>query len=419
MDDWYRMLNAPTTRQYVRALRALEKRVTEKHRRLFAAHYRAPQKTAFPSKLVKLARLGGKAIVVNRAYGNLGRWVCEELGIRPELRPNGRFRWWSVLSDGRFVDKKFEWRMRPEFARALKQLRWVGSGKSDGIKASNAARSTFLLVWNPKQFHTWQDLAKEFPVTHEPHPGRWSSGQSKSIRPGDRLFLARVGAEPKGIVASGVATSTPYAAEHWRAELKRRGKKSRFIDLKFDAVLDPIREPILTLRDIKQARVGTFNWSPQASGVQIPQPIAARLERLWVSRTRTKRTPVLTVQAMAVEGALTEQTRYVRGRSRALRDKVLAASDGTCQACGVNYWQMFGGDGSRVLQVHHKRQLSVTDAPRLTKSSDLIVLCANCHCLIHMDPRKALTLEALRQFLRKGRGSEASVGRARRRGRRS
>lgn len=51
------------------------------------------------------------------------------------------------------------------------------------------------------------------------------------------------------------------------------------------------------------------------------------------------------------------------------------------------------------LQVHHRNQLALEDEPVVTKTADLAVVCANCHMLIHFDPKKALQVEVLRQML--------------------
>lgn len=397
------MKNAPSTDQYVTVLKELGPLVTANHRSLFAAHYHAPRRTATAKQLALLAGLGNKAIVVNGIYGSLGRRVCTKLGIRPELRPDSSYRWWSTWSAGRSRNRSFEWRMRPAFAKALVKLGWVNGGKrSGGTPESRASRATFLLEWNPRHPHRWHDFGEEFKV----HGGRcsatWSCGRSQAINIGDRLFLLRVGVEPKGVVAAGIATSGAFLDKHWDKDRRAQGDRTHFVECDFDTVLDPAREKILTIADIERARIGSFNWTPQSSGVRIPDPIATKLEQQWATFLRIKRRPLLTLEAMAVEGAMTEQLHYVRGRNRALRDKVIAASNGSCQACGVNYRDRFEGRGSRVLQVHHKKQLAISDAPRLTRTSDLVVLCANCHCLIHMNPLKALTLSTLVKMLRVG-----------------
>ncbi len=113
-----------------------------------------------------------------------------------------------------------------------------------------------------------------------------------------------------------------------------------------------------------------MHWDSQLSGIRIPDDVASVLE-------------------------------YVRGRSRYLRDLALEESDGVCAVCEVDYSKLLGGKGVRVLQVHHRNQLAADIAPRLTPLGELAVVCANCHMLIHMNPKQALSVEELRGMLGK------------------
>jgi 5-methylcytosine-specific restriction protein A len=71
--------------------------------------------------------------------------------------------------------------------------------------------NTYLFLWNPKKW-TWTTLEQD--IEQVDLTGRcsqrWSCGNTKSIQPGDRIFLLKVGTEPKGIIAAGFATSTPF-----------------------------------------------------------------------------------------------------------------------------------------------------------------------------------------------------------------
>lgn len=76
-----------------------------------------------------------------------------------------------------------------------------------------------------------------------------------------------------------------------------------------------------------------------------------------------------------------------RERSRANREAKLAASDGSCEACGTNLLQLFPDRGRRALEVHHRVPLSSRPKGVLhTTLADLAVLCATCHRLVHADP---------------------------------
>jgi len=99
------------------------------------------------------------------------------------------------------------------------------------------------------------------------------------------------------------------------------------------------------------------------------------------------------------EGVKTETVVYSRGRNRALRDRALELAKNICEACQIDFGKLLGGKGVRVLQVHHRKQLGSTDQPRLTRVKDLAVLCANCHALVHTDPKRALAVSVLGRML--------------------
>jgi 5-methylcytosine-specific restriction protein A len=103
----------------------------------------------------------------------------------------------------------------------------------------------------------------------------------------------------------------------------------------------------------------------------------------------------------AMEGERIEQRSYRRKRDQGLRWTAWNNAGGVGAACGVNYSKLLAGKGAKVLQVHHKGQLSHLDAPKLHTPNDLAVVCANCHALIHMNPKKPLPIKVLRAMLSK------------------
>jgi 5-methylcytosine-specific restriction protein A len=72
---------------------------------------------------------------------------------------------------------------------------------------------------------------------------------------------------------------------------------------------------------------------------------------------------------------------------------------GICCVCDVDFSLLLNGYGVRALHVHHRTQLSSSDSPRVTRIEDLAVVCANCHMLIHLEARRTLSVEDLRQRL--------------------
>ncbi|WP_100340154.1 hypothetical protein [Mucilaginibacter auburnensis] len=69
--------------------------------------------------------------------------------------------------------------------------------------------SAFLFGWNPAKFE-WADIDEDVARVQagETVEDNWSAASHKSIQPGDRAFIVRVGVEPKGIFASGIITLT-------------------------------------------------------------------------------------------------------------------------------------------------------------------------------------------------------------------
>lgn len=103
--------------------------------------------------------------------------------------------------------------------------------------------------------------------------------------------------------------------------------------------------------------------------------------------------------ASDIEGTKTEAIQARRKRSRKLRDLAFDAARGVCCVCGRDYSKILGGRGVRVLQVHHRKQLAALVSPSITRVSDLAVVCANCHLLLHLDPQNALRVEDLQGLL--------------------
>lgn len=135
----------------------------------------------------------------------------------------------------------------------------------------------YLFGWNPSKFK-WETLADDIIklVAQGKLEENWSVASHKSIQPGDLAYIVRLGAEPKGIFASGVVSSKPYPAV--------KGGRSYFrINIELDILLNPDTEPILALDILKTVRLALQTWTPQASGISIKPPLVDELENLWLN----------------------------------------------------------------------------------------------------------------------------------------
>jgi 5-methylcytosine-specific restriction protein A len=127
--------------------------------------------------------------------------------------------------------------------------------------------------------YAWRDLRRD--VARVRRSGRlvtdWSCARSRQIRRGDRLFLSRQGVEPRGIVASGWATSDWYEGPGWR----RAGVPCNYVDWRIDVLLDAEREPILPREALSHGVLARMYWNTQVSGTRIPDEVARELEKAW------------------------------------------------------------------------------------------------------------------------------------------
>lgn len=99
----------------------------------------------------------------------------------------------------------------------------------------------------------------------------------------------------------------------------------------------------------------------------------------------------------AVEGIRTESRS--KSRNERLRLAARQRAKGKCECCHKSFGKKPDDIRRKSLVVHHKKQLKDTDQPRETKLSELAVVCANCHMMIHAEPDKALTIAQLQKKL--------------------
>lgn len=168
---------------------------------------------------------------------------------------------------------------------------------------------------------------------------------------------------------------------------------------------------VVNLNRVEGVRAGYYLWEPASDvpvtpGVRWDDVLARmsrRVSRTWVSLTGDDARDFIDAlcreiddrkDTAAEEGRA--RLRNCRERSRKNRYEAIERSEGECSACGLNLRVLFGSRGDRGLEVHHIVPLVHRPTGTLrTRVSDLAVLCATCHRLLHADPRESL--EALIQ----------------------
>lgn len=87
-------------------------------------------------------------------------------------------------------------------------------------------------------------------------------------------------------------------------------------------------------------------------------------------------------------------------RDPRLRGEALRIHGYSCMACGFNFGAVYGSWGAEYGEVHHRRPFSNQEAVRVTNvRTDLAVLCANCHRMVHRRRGRLLTVAELRKAI--------------------
>ena len=75
--------------------------------------------------------------------------------------------------------------------------------------------ATWLLAWNPRRWE-WADLDERVQEVEARGVSRdrWSCGRTKKIQKGERVFLMKLGPEPRGLIGSGWTESDVRPERH-------------------------------------------------------------------------------------------------------------------------------------------------------------------------------------------------------------
>lgn len=70
-------------------------------------------------------------------------------------------------------------------------------------------------------------------------------------------------------------------------------------------------------------------------------------------------------------------------------------------ACGFNFAKQYGQLGQGFIHVHHIRPVAeLSFAVTIDPKIDLVVLCANCHAMVHRDKENTLSIDEVKRTIR-------------------
>jgi 5-methylcytosine-specific restriction enzyme A len=262
----------------------------------------------------------------------------------------------------------------------------------------------YLYTWNPNRWD-WSDLQDAiFRVNNgKQYDMYWSCGNTKRIDVRDRFFLMRLGIEPKGIIACGYVLSKPYLLPHWDEEKAKAGEESLRTDLLFQALAS---EPSITLTQL-QEDYPNYKWTPQVSGLSIPDNIS---EKLWsLIQTDSKhcfREPSKKEIECYLDGKPKEAIYRTYDRSSAARQDCIEHFGYKCSVCAFDFGEAYGALGAGYIEVHHLKPVSESMEEHLINPvDDLRPVCANCHRMLHKS-RPPLSIKELQTHLQGNRDTD-------------
>lgn len=105
------------------------------------------------------------------------------------------------------------------------------------------------------------------------------------------------------------------------------------------------------------------------------------------------------------EGRVLARMHTIRERNKTLtrkkkQDTLDKSGNLACEACGFDFAEKYGKIGQGFAECHHNKPVSELTQEDKTKLSDLAILCANCHMMIH-SARPWLSVAELRGVILK------------------
>ncbi|WP_179218184.1 HNH endonuclease [Dokdonia pacifica] len=103
------------------------------------------------------------------------------------------------------------------------------------------------------------------------------------------------------------------------------------------------------------------------------------------------------------EGGKKVTTSYSYERKPSLRSDAVKIHGLECVVCGFNFEAFYGDWGKGFIEVHHIQPLSENKGQEIETNpkTDLTVLCANCHRMVHRKKKITLSIEELKKKIRK------------------
>lgn len=145
---------------------------------------------------------------------------------------------------------------------------------------AGAAPDAYLLTWNPSRFPE-SEMAERVEARGDDGSVTfgWSSGNNRSMKVGDRVYLVRQG-EPsrRGLVGVGTVAAAPEERPHWDRQRRAGGDTSLIVEVRWEAIATT---PMVELSSLVTLTGDSKLWASRAGGVGVDPAVRDRLEGIW------------------------------------------------------------------------------------------------------------------------------------------
>ncbi len=130
-------------------------------------------------------------------------------------------------------------------------------------------------------------------------------------------------------------------------------------------------------------------WGLYANNRPELSKVAKRITQFITTEERSVVLPELSEEEEeGNEGQVLSRMHRYRERDRKLvitkKNKFLKENSKLhCEACGFDFRQRYGERGADFIECHHTKPVSELETNGKTKISDLVLLCSNCHRIVH------------------------------------
>jgi hypothetical protein len=267
----------------------------------------------------------------------------------------------------------------------------------------------WIFQGNPDRFDVDQYLTKQrdiyWTVTRKRH--------QDSVAVGDLVYIWRAKGrrnETPGVVGRGRISAACLP----KSEIRDKSRLSD--DLWTDVRLEPdeikagihleevrlsIEEGMISLDEIRaDAILVKMNIVTVRTGTNFLLTLeqAQRLAVIWQAANEPSEEESSAGQEYVTkEGRIKLAIHRIRERDRKLIEKVkqnFRSKHGSlyCEICGFSFGAVYGEIGQNFIEAHHKKPISQLTEGEETSSEDIILVCSNCHRMLHIgDAEKNLS----------------------------